>query len=105
MIVRRLLWLGAAVDVILLGVFHDMFDLAAVDESPRRSGASPETPGRFNVLDAELAAHLGNAFEMCAMADLANVPPYPGFSALDLGITAGFLERAGFRTGVRERPA
>lgn len=49
------------------------------------------------VLDADLAAHLGDAFELCVLADLAGIPPHAGFfNALDPGIAAGFLGRAGF---------
>jgi hypothetical protein len=50
-----------------------------------------------DLLDAELAVHLGNAVEMAAMADLADVPPNPGFfSALDQDAAAGFPGGAGF---------
>lgn len=50
-----------------------------------------------DVLEADLAARLGDAFELCAVADLADVPPYLRFlEALDPGITEGFLKRAGF---------
>jgi hypothetical protein len=49
------------------------------------------------VLDADLAARLGDGFELCAVADLADVPPYLSLlEALDPGITEGFLKRAGF---------
>jgi hypothetical protein len=49
------------------------------------------------VLDADLAAHLGDAFELCGLVDFAGIPPHAGFfNALDPGIAAGFLGRAGF---------
>src|SRR5215472_16654115 len=49
------------------------------------------------VLDSDLAAHVGNAFELCTVADLADMLPYPGFfNALDPDIAATFLQRAGF---------
>lgn len=50
-----------------------------------------------DVLEADLAARLGDAFELCAVADLADTPPYLRFlETLDPDIADCFLKRAGF---------